>query len=103
MGRFQTRSRDQLTPWQQEVVVIEKLQHLTGRAFLQEDGKDELEAIMHLLMRILVHTSSGITHEATRQRQSQLAAAGLVQQSGGHARTNGMQFQFGELPFQAKQ
>ena len=96
-GPLPNQIAEAIAPRQQEVVVIEKRQHFTRRAFLQKSGEDELQAIMHLVMRVLMHASSRITHEANRQCQREFAATSLVQQSGGQACSNGMQFQFGEL------
>jgi len=78
-GSLPDQVTEAITPWQQEVVVIEKLQHFTRRAFLQEGGKDELKAIMHLLMRVLVHATSCIPHESNGQCQREFAATSLVQ------------------------
>lgn len=102
-GSLPDQIAEAIAPRQQQVVAIEKLQHLTCRAFLQEGGKYELQAILHFLMRVLVHASGGITDEAHGQGQSQLAPASFVQESGGHAGADGMQFQFRKLSLQPEQ
>ena len=51
---------------------------------------------------MLEHPTQGVAHQSDRQGQGQLAALGLVEQSGGQAGAQGVQLQFGDQALEAE-
>src|SRR6266566_3640365 len=65
-------------------------------------GKDQVEAVLDLLMGILVDAIKGITDQPHRKREHEFTSLGIVSQASRHACSNGMQFQLRELSFQSQ-
>ena len=83
--------------------VVEELQHLDWPSDLQEGGEDQVQPVLHLLVGIFDHPAQRVADQPDGQVQGQLAALGLVEQAGGQAGPDGVEFQFGELALQAQE
>ena len=92
-----------IPPRQGEVMTVEGTQHLARRSEAQKGGKDQLQAILDLLMGILVDPINGVTDKAHRQGEGKFASLRFVEESRGHACPNGVQFQLRELSFQSQE
>ncbi len=87
---------------QQEIAVVEEAHHLTGRLDLQEAGEDQLQPVLNLLVRMLEHAPQRVADQSHRQRQGQFTPLGFVDQSGGQACAQGVQFQFRDQALETK-
>jgi hypothetical protein len=84
-------------------VEIEEREHFAGRASFEKGREHQLDAVLQLTVGSFDQRASRQTRQANWQLQCELAALGLVEETGGHACPDGMQFQFGEVAFQTKQ
>src|SRR5713101_1190522 len=85
-----------------QILGVEETQDLAGRSQAQKRGKDQVEAVLDLLMGILVDALKGITDQPHRKREHEFTSLGFVEQASRHACSNGMQFQLRELSFQSQ-
>ena len=88
---------------QSQVLSVEEPQHLAGRTQPQKGGKNQIQAILNLLMRIFVDVVKGVTHQPDWEREGQFPTSSFVQESGSHACSDGVQLQLGELAFEAQE
>src|SRR5260221_7736454 len=70
---------------QQEVLSIEKPQHLAGRTQPQKGGKNQVQAILNFLMGIFVDPVKAIAHQSDWKCEAQFPTSRFVEQSSGHA------------------
>jgi len=63
---FPYKIAEAVASWEKEVVAVQKLQHFTRRALLQEGRKDEMEAILHFAVGIFLDAPSDIADKANR-------------------------------------
>ena len=87
---------------QQQLVIVEDTHYLASRLDLKEGREDQAEPALHLLVGMLEHAAQGIPHQADGQGQGQLAAPGLVEQPGGQAGFQSVQFQFRDQALQTQ-
>jgi len=85
-----------------EFMCIERLQDFAGRSEPQERGEHEIEPILDFTVGVFVHLADGIAYQADREFQGSLTSLRLVEESRGHASSDGVQFELRELPFEAK-
>ena len=76
---------------QQQPVLAQRQQYLSGRAELVEAAKDCRDRFPHRLIRGDDHTVVGVVVQPDRQSLAQLSAGGLVPQPGGQPRADQVQ------------
>ena len=84
-----------VAPWHGELTALEAFHHLGDRALLEKGGEDQGEAVLYLPAGVLGDTAVRITLETGRQRQPQLAAGSLAQQTGGETTAQQVQLDLG--------
>jgi len=85
-----------------EIMGVEETQDLACRAQAQKGGKDQVKAVLDLLIGILVDALKGVTDQPHRKREHKFTSLGFVEQASRHACSNGMQFQLRELSFESQ-
>src|SRR5262249_21275487 len=82
----------------------DKSPHYFGRGpGMQKALKEQCDAFLHLAIWVLGDDTGRITDEASRKLQCQLAAFRFGQQARRQPPANGVQFEFRDRTFQAKQ
>src|SRR5713101_5294224 len=76
--------------WYAEIVSVEETQNLACRSQAQKRRKDQVQAVLDLLMGILMHTINGIADKPHRKRKREFTSLGFVEESRRHACSNGM-------------
>ena len=87
---------------QQQPVLAQRQQHLTGRAELAEAPADGGDRLGHRLVRRDDHPVVLVVVQADRQALLQLAAGGLVPQALGQPGPDQVQLTFGQGPLKAQ-
>jgi hypothetical protein len=87
----------------QQAVVVEGPHDLSGRPDAEEGLEDEGDPALDLDVGVLEDSLQRVSDQADGQGQGQLATAGLVEEAGGEAASDRMQFQFRDLAFEAQE
>lgn len=51
-----------ISPWQKQVILIEKLHHFIGRSHPKKGRKDEIKAILNLAIGVFMDFANSIAH-----------------------------------------
>ena len=77
--------------------------HFAGRTYLEKGAEDQQEALLHFSIRVFLHHAALVADQPYGQLQRQLPSLGFLEESSRQSGFEGMQFQLGDLPFQAQQ
>ena len=87
----------------QQLLVVEMPDRGAGRAGPREDVEHEAQAVLHLLVGVEHHLAERVVDQPQRERQLQLPALGLGQQSAAQPDAHHMQLRFRHGPFKSQE
>src|SRR5262245_26013950 len=79
-----------------QLVCVEILEHLAGRADTEEGLEDEIEAMLHGLIWGFLDPAERIARQPNESRAGEFTACGLVEQAGRQTRADGMPLHLGQ-------